>query len=316
MATDQTPRPVALVTGGARRVGRAIVTQLANAGFDVVFTYLNSESDARALEKELLQRGSLASGIRADLTDPANSSTAICERIETQFGRLSVLVNNASLYESSNLANATLEQSRRMWAIHVESPMLLAQRLAPLLRASVEQETVGAPILPSPGTPGEGQGGGSIGVNQSGTGGHVEGRRPPPQPSPGVPGEGEGFPVSAPAQVSRVSSGHIVNMLDLLAERPWPEYLPYCASKAGLWNLTLSLARELAPQVTVNGIAPGVVEWPPALPEVDRQNYLRRVPLRRAGTADEVATLVRFICTQAPYLTGEIIRLDGGRSIT
>ena len=57
--------------------------------------------------------------------------------------------------------------------------------------------------------------------------------------------------------------GHVINMVDLLAERPWPEYLAYCASKAGLWSLTLGLARELAPEVTVNGIAPGVVEWPP-----------------------------------------------------
>jgi len=247
MATDQTPRKVALVTGGARRVGRAIVTQLANAGFDVLFTYLDSESDARALENELRQIGALVVGIRADLTDPATSCAAICDRVESQLGRVSVLVNNASLYEPADLASATLEQSRRMWAIHVESPMLLAQRLAPLLRAG---------------------------------------------------------------------RGHIVNMLDLLAERPWPAYLPYSASKAGLWNLTLSLARELAPEVTVNGIAPGVVEWPPELPQADRQNYLRRVPLRRAGTPEEVARLVQFICTAAPYLTGQIIRVDGGRSIT
>ncbi len=186
-------------------------------------------------------------GIGADLTDPADAVARICDCIEGQFGRLSVLVNNASLYERSDPAGANLAQSRRLWAIHVESPMLLAQRLAPLLRAS---------------------------------------------------------------------KGHVINMLDLLAERPWPAYMAYCASKAGLWNLTLSLARELAPQITVNGIAPGVVEWPPELPEADRQRYLRRVPLERPGTPEEVARLILFLCTGAAYLTGQIIRLDGGRSIT
>ncbi len=104
-------------------------------------------------------------------------------------------------------------------------------------------------------------------------------------------------------------------MLDLLAERPMPGYLSYCASKAGLWNLTLGLARELAPQVRVNGIAPGVVEWPADLPEDKREQYLRRVPLGRAGTPGDVAEAVRFLVAGANYITGQIIRLDGGRSI-
>jgi pteridine reductase len=245
--SESSSRPVALVTGGARRVGRAIVTRLASEGFDTAFTYLQSETDARALEIELNQHGPRAIGIRADLTNPETAVPQVCEAVENQFGRLNVLVNNASLYQASDLASVNLQQSRKFWAIHVESPMLLAQRLAPLLRNS---------------------------------------------------------------------GGHIVNMLDLLAERPWPAYMAYCASKAGLWNLTLSLARELAPQVTVNGIAPGVVEWPADLPEADREKYLRRVPLQRPGTPDEVAKVVLFLCSNATYLTGQIIRLDGGRSIT
>jgi pteridine reductase len=244
--SDSSSRPVALVTGGAKRVGRAIVTRLVSEGFDIVFTYLSSERDARALEADLLQQGARGIGIHADLTDPERAVPLVCEAVERQFGRLNGLINNASLYEPSDLRSANLEQSRRLWAIHVESPLLLAQRLAPLLRAS---------------------------------------------------------------------RGHIVNMLDLLAERPWPAYLAYCASKAGLWNLTLSLARELAPEVTVNGIAPGAVEWPKDFPEAERAKYLSRVPLQRPGTPQEVAALVHFLCTGAPYVTGQIIRLDGGRSI-
>ena len=107
----------------------------------------------------------------------------------------------------------------------------------------------------------------------------------------------------------------MVNMLDLAAERPMPGYLSYCASKAGLWNLTLGLARELAPGVRVNGIAPGVVEWPADLPMEKREQYLRRVPLGRAGTPQDVAEAVHFLCIGANYVTGQILRLDGGRSI-
>src|SRR5439155_9286201 len=114
----------------------------------------------------------------------------------------------------------------------------------------------------------------------------------------------------------RVSHGHVINIVDLLAERPWPEYLIYCASKAALANLTLGLARELAPEVTVNGIAPGVVEWPDSYPEAERQKYLKRVPLDRAGTPTDVAELVHFLVTGGSYITGQIIRLDGGRSTT
>ena len=114
----------------------------------------------------------------------------------------------------------------------------------------------------------------------------------------------------------RAAKGHVVNMVDLLAERPWPAYLAYCASKAGLWNLTLGLARAMAPEVTVNGIAPGVAEWPDDYPEEERKKYLKRVPLGRAGTPDDVARLVRYLVTDGNYITGQVIRLDGGRSIT
>jgi pteridine reductase len=112
------------------------------------------------------------------------------------------------------------------------------------------------------------------------------------------------------------ADGNVINMVDLLAERPMPEYLGYCTSKAGLWNLTLGLARAMAPRVTVNAIAPGVVEWPKDLPEAEREKYLRRVPLGRAGTPQDVAAAVEFLCTDGKYLTGQILRLDGGRSLT
>jgi pteridine reductase len=231
---------VALVTGGAKRVGRAIVEKLALEGFRVAFTFNSSQTDAADLARRLDARA-----IRADLTDPVAATRAIRDEFPGQ--RLDVLVNNASLYEPARLADTTPNAMRRLMAIHYESPLLLAQAFAPLLRQS---------------------------------------------------------------------RGHIVNMIDLLAERPWPQYMPYCASKAALANLTLSLARELAPEVTVNGIAPGVVEWPPDYPEAEKQKYLKRVPLARPGTPQDVASLVHFLATGGSYITGQFIRLDGGRSIT
>jgi pteridine reductase len=241
-----TPR-VALVTGGAKRVGRAIVERLAAAGFDIAFTYLSSKREADDLGKVLTARGRRALAIRADLTKPEKAAVRVFEQVRETFGRLDALVNSASLFERGRLSEATADQARRLNSVHLESPLLLCQRFETMLRTA---------------------------------------------------------------------GGHVVNMVDLLAERPWPQYLAYCASKAALVNLTLGLARELAPDVTVNGIAPGVVEWPPDFPEAERQKYLKRVPLARPGTPQDVAELVHFLCTAGSYISGQIIRLDGGRSIT
>jgi pteridine reductase len=238
---------VALVTGGAKRVGRAIVQRLADEGFDVAFTYLTSESDAAAFEHDLKSASRRAMAIRADLTQPDTAPAAVFDAFKQEFDRLDVLVNSASLYVPGRLRDTKPDLMRKVAAIHVHSPLLLCQKFETMLRSS---------------------------------------------------------------------RGHVVNMVDLLAERPWPEYLIYCASKAALANLTLGLARELAPEVTVNGIAPGVVDWPEDYPETERQKYLKRVPLARPGTPQDVANLVHFLATGGSYITGQIIRLDGGRSIT
>ena len=240
-------RRVALVTGGAKRVGRAVVERLAAGEFDVAFTYLTSDADAAELRSRLELSGTNALAVKADLTHAQRAADTITAAVAGRFGRLDVLVNNASQYEPATLDDTDLALARRMMAIHFESPLLLCKAFAPLLRSA---------------------------------------------------------------------RGHVVNMVDLLAERPWPKYAAYCASKAALWNLTLSLARELAPEVTVNGIAPGVVEWPDDYPEEERQKYLKRVPLARPGTPQDVAEAVHFLCTAGTYITGQIIRLDGGRSLT
>lgn len=238
-------RRVALVTGGAKRVGRAIVEKLAANGFDIAFTYHSSADDAADLARQLTSQSVRAVPIQADHT--TDSAAAVADEVKKNFDRLDLLVNSASLYEPTAFKDPASSLDQQLFNIHFHQPLALCRQLAPLLRAS---------------------------------------------------------------------HGHIVNMVDLLAEKPWPEYLVYCASKAALANLTLSLARELAPEVNVNAIAPGVVEWPEGFPDDLKTNYLKRVPLARAGTPEEVARLVHFLCTDGGYITGQIIRLDGGRSIT
>lgn len=237
---------IALVTGGARRVGRAIVVELARVGFEVLFTYHQSQAEATKVLAALQYKGWPGEAIAADLTDP-DAVANVAEQVRRKHGRLDVLVNNAALYLPGSLAEYDPAQAQRMWALNVQAPLLLCQKLADLLRQS---------------------------------------------------------------------RGHVINMCDLLAEKPWPAYLAYCATKAALANATLSLARALAPEVTVNGIAPGVVDWPDHFPHEDREKYLKRVPLARAGTPQDVANLVRFLVQEGSYITGQIIRLDGGRSIS
>jgi pteridine reductase len=237
---------VALITGGAKRVGRAIGLELAAAGFDVAFTYMSSRMEGDSLVAEIGRLGRRATAIGVDLTELPTSIDTVEQALRGFASRLDVLVHSASIYVPATLQTATLELSRKFWAIHVDAPMLLTQRFAPMLREA---------------------------------------------------------------------RGHVVSMVDALAEKPWPAYLPYSASKAGLANLTLGLARSLAPEVTVNGIAPGVIAWPLNYPLAEQEKYLSRVPLARPGTPQDAAKLVKFLCTDGSYITGQIIRLDGGRSL-
>lgn len=120
---------------------------------------------------------------------------------------------------------------------------------------------------------------------------------------------------AAPLMV-RSGGGRIVNLADVSAERPFPDYIPYCVSKAGLIALTRGLARALAPDVLVNAIAPGTVLWPADYPAEARERELRRTPLKRTGTPEDVAQAVLFLLEGADFVTGQVLALDGGRSLT
>lgn len=113
------------------------------------------------------------------------------------------------------------------------------------------------------------------------------------------------------------TGGAIVNITDIHAERPLKNYVIYSVAKAGLAGLTRSLARELGPEVRVNGIAPGPILWPEdgSWDEVTRQRVVSNTLLKRTGDPDDIARAVYFLIAEAPYVTGQIIAVDGGRSI-
>lgn len=229
-----------LITGAARRVGRAIALHLAHNGFDITLTYLSSRGEAETLVSELQAAGAEAEAISADLAAGPDALAETAKRLVKR--PIDVLINNASVYLPDS---ADAMAAERMWRIHVLAPGLLTRACAPSLRAA---------------------------------------------------------------------RGCVINLCDILAERPMRGYLAYCSSKAGLVNLTRGLARELAPGIRVNGIAPGVAQWPEGLAEDQKEAILRRTPLGRAGTPQDIADTALFLIN-SPYITGQIINVDGGRSI-
>ncbi len=242
-----TDRRVALVTGAARRVGRAIALELARTGIDVAIHYNTSADEARQTVADIEAIGVRAAMFQADLTD-GDALQALVDQTVGQLGGLNVLINNASAYEATPLATMTRLDWRKHLETNLVAPAMLAQAAWSHLRA-----------------------------------------RPP---------------------------GHVINICDISGERPRSNYLAYCASKSGLINLTHGLARTMYPDVFVNGISPGVVLLEQHADPAMRKRAIKRVPLAREGTPEDVAALVRFFVERNTYILGQVISIDGGRSIS
>ncbi|MEX1034222.1 MAG: pteridine reductase [Cellvibrionaceae bacterium] len=126
------------------------------------------------------------------------------------------------------------------------------------------------------------------------------------------------FLSQALASTLKQNRGCIINMADVHAERPLSGHPVYCAAKAGNVMLTKSLAKELAPEVRVNGIAPGAILWPEddgELSDESKQKIIKKIALKRTGEPNDIARTIRFLVTDAPYITGQIIAVDGGRNL-
>lgn len=240
---------VILITGGAKRVGAAICRLLHSHGAQLMIHYRHSLGEARALQSELnLQRSGSVAIIQGDLHNLHKVAGLVQETIK-QFGRLDVLINNASCYYPTEVGEITEHQWEDLVGINLKVPLFLSQTAAPELKKH---------------------------------------------------------------------QGCIVNITDMHVERPKKGYVVYSAAKAGLVTLTRSLAHELAPEVRVNAVAPGPVLWPEDNPQFDelyRQRVISQTLLKRIGEPEDVARAVRFLIEDAPFITGQIIAVDGGRSI-
>jgi pteridine reductase len=236
-----------LITGGARRVGAAIVRALHAAGANLAIHYRNSAKDAEALAAELNgARPNSAGVVQGDLLDIAKLPSLV-EFAVSRFGALDVLVNNASTFYPTKIGEITPAAWDDLMGTNLKVPVFLSQAAAPALRKS---------------------------------------------------------------------RGLIINIVDIHALRPLRHHTVYCAAKAGLHMLTRSLAKELGPEVRVNGISPGPVLWPEKEGDTSmREKIIQRTILQKMGTPEDIARTALFFAAHAPFITGQILAVDGGRSV-
>lgn len=238
---------VALVTGGAARLGAAIVRRLHAAGARVLIHYRSSAAPAEALRDELLaKRPESAALVQGDLIDP-QSWPRLVAAAERFGGGLDVLINNASSFYPTPVGEATVAHWDDLFGSNARAPFFLSQAAAPQLRKR---------------------------------------------------------------------HGCIVNLVDIHAERPYADHAVYCMAKAANAMMVKALARDLAPEVRVNGIAPGAALWPAGyMEDSERRTILDRIPLGRPAGAGQIADAVMCMVTGPDYVTGQILAVDGGRSV-
>jgi pteridine reductase len=236
-----------LVTGGAKRLGAAIARRFHEAGAALVVHYHRSHPAAESLVAELnAARAGSAFAACADLNDVACLPGLVATALD-RYGRLDVLVNNASTFYPTPVGTITAAQFDDLVGTNLRAPLFLSQAAATALRSS---------------------------------------------------------------------QGLILNMVDIHGRRPLKAHPVYSAAKAGLVMLTKSLARELGPDVRVNGIAPGPVLWPEReLDQGVKDEIIARTALKRSGSPEDIARTALYLATEAPYVTGQVITVDGGRSL-
>ena len=239
--------PVAFITGGGRRIGAATARLLHAEGMNLVIHYRRSADDAKALQDELqAKRPDSVKLVQGELL-AAGALPELAQAALAAFGRIDVLINNASSFYPTAVGEITEQHWEDLLGTNLKVPLFLSQALAPALRAQ---------------------------------------------------------------------QGVIINIVDIHSLRPLKAHPVYCAAKAGLHMLTRSLAKELGPEIRVNGVSPGAILWPEADDDGEAQaDVLSRTALKREGHPDDIAKTVRFLICDAPYITGQIISVDGGRTL-
>lgn len=236
---------VVFITGSSGRIGAAIARKLHADGMNVILHCRKHNDDIIKLWDELNScRENSAEILEAELTKTAELGSVI-EYVVAVWGRLDCLINNASIFQPTPIAELKLSSWENIVESNLTAPLFLSQAAAPYLAAQ---------------------------------------------------------------------KGIIINMADIHAKRPLSEYSAYCISKAGVVMLTKSLALELGQyEVRVNAIAPGAILWPEGNPQPE---ILEKVPLGRLGEIEDIANTASFLINDAPYITGQVLAVDGGRTVS
>ncbi len=237
---------VSFITGSAKRIGAYNAKFIHRLGYDVVIHCQHSRLEGEALCKSLNElRPQSARLVQGDLSDMKQIARIGQQAIDA-FGRLDILINNASTFYPTPVGNITQQDWQSLVGSNMQGPLFLSQYC--------HQE---------------------LAKNQ----------------------------------------GVIINMVDIHASKPLKQHTLYCMAKSALVTMTQSLALELAPNVRVNGIAPGAILWPEQdMSEQDKQQILRHIPANKLGRVEDIAQCLEFLIS-APYVSGQIIAVDGGRSI-
>jgi pteridine reductase len=239
---------VALITGGAHRIGATIAHALHAQGARLVIHYHSSDAAAHALQQELHERrADSVMLVRGDLGNGERLTRNLVQETIDRFGRLDVLVNNAARFQATPVGETHENQWDEIIDTNLKAPYFLSQASAPHLRKH---------------------------------------------------------------------GGSIINIADIYGERPLAGYPVYSIAKAGVIMLTKSLARELAPEVRVNAISPGAILWPEReMDEMAQQRIISRTPLKCTGDPSDIARAVLYLVCDATFTTGQVITVDGGRSV-
>ena len=238
---------VVLITGGAARIGAQIAHTLHDAGFTIALHYRHSQAQARALTEQLNGlRAESAALFQADLSE-YKEVIALSEKVTHHYGKLDVLVNNASSFYPTAIGEVTEQHWDDLFSANTKAAFFLSQAFTPLLKES---------------------------------------------------------------------RGSIINIVDIHSEKPMKGHSVYCMAKAALNMMTLALAKDLGPNIRVNGVSPGAILWPEheADDAAKHRSILKRIPLQKMGDPTDIAQAVAFLVAQK-YMTGHILNVDGGRSL-
>ena len=234
---------VALVTGSAKRLGRAVALDLARQGADVVVHYRSSEREAREVTGEIEKLGRRSLALAADLAS-ISQIQQIFQKVDAHFGRLDLLVNSAANFLQAEFASTTEKLWDASLNTNLKAAFFCSQAAAPLLKKT---------------------------------------------------------------------NGAIINFADIGGILGWPGFIPHSISKAGIIMLTRCLAKELAPEVRVNAIAPGTITMPGDPPEWEA-DFVKLAPLHRSGRPEDIVGAVSYLAG-AKFVTGQVLVVDGGRTL-